>query len=119
MTRTNEQIAEDYTKFRGRCQELSSKACEEDPSLTLVRGHYYCLIWGTREPHWWTVRGDGSIHDPTKAQFPSNGSGVYEPFDGIIPCSNCGKDVLEEDASFDSNYAFCSDLCHGRFIGIY
>lgn len=48
----------DYLKFRGKCKELSEAACAEDPSLALVRGHYYCPIWNVTEPHWWTVRPD-------------------------------------------------------------
>lgn len=108
-----------YLEFRGRCKELSEEACTADPSLTLVRGHYYCPIWNTEEAHWWTTRPDGSVFDPSKAQFPSNGLGIYTPFDGMINCSNCGKEMKEEEASFDSNYAFCSNWCHGCFVGVY
>ena len=107
-----------YIRYRGRCKELSAAACEEDPSLTLVRGHYYCPIWNRDEPHWWTVRQDGTIHDPTREQFPSGGSGIYTPFTGIIPCAECGKEIAEEDADIEGNYAFCSYSCHGRFIGV-
>jgi hypothetical protein len=108
-----------YLKFRGKCKELSEEACSKDPALTLVRGHYWCPIWNSEEQHWWTVRPDGTVFDPTRAQFPSNGVGVYTPFNGLLNCSNCGKEMKEEDASFDSNYCFCSGLCHGRFVGIY
>lgn len=108
----------DYSKFRGKCKEMSQKACIDDPTLTLVRGHYYCPIWNTREPHWWTVRKDGSIYDPTKSQFPSAGNGEYEPFDGFIECAECGKRIPEEEADIDGNHAFCSYLCHGRFVGV-
>jgi hypothetical protein len=111
--------AEGYRKFRGRCKELSEAACAADPTLTLVRGHYYCPIWGTNEPHWWCVKPDGTIVDPTREQFPSAGNGIYTPFDGNVTCSNCGKQMRESEASFDSNYAFCSNLCHGRFVGVY
>ncbi len=122
---TSDQVAvsysleDGYRLFRGRCKELSEAACKNDPTLTLVRGHYYCPIWNTAEPHWWTVRQDGSIHDPTKWQFPSRGLGFYEPFDGTVDCGNCGKTVKEEEASIDGRYAFCSHQCHGRFVGIY
>lgn len=110
---------EGYRIFRGRCRELSEQACLDDPTLTLVRGHYYCPLWNTVEPHWWTVRPDGTIFDPTKDQFPSKGRGSYEPFDGTVECADCGKRMKEEEASIDGNYAFCSTLCHGRFVGIY
>ena len=112
-------MAEDnYLKFRGKCKELSEAACTADPSLTLVRGHYYCPVWNTEEPHWWTVRPDGSIHDPTKLQFPSAGMGTYTPFNGMVICAHCQKDIPEEEASLESNYAFCSTRCHMRFVGL-
>lgn len=109
---------EGYRLFRGRCKELSEEACFHDPSLTLVRGHYFCPIWNTEEPHWWTTRPDGSIHDPTKLQFPSAGMGIYTPFNGMLECSECGKSIKEEEASLESNYAFCSMKCHMRFVGL-
>lgn len=118
MSRTDKEIQNDYLKFRGKCKEYSQELVENDPSLTLVRGYYFCPIWGTNEQHWWVKDSKNNIIDPTKAQFPSNGLGIYEEFDGNIECSNCGKSVKEEDASFDSNYCFCSYLCHGKFVGI-
>ena len=114
-----ERAAEGYKRYRGRCKELSEAACAADPTLTLVRGYYFCPLWGTEEPHWWCVTPDGTIHDPTREQFPSAGLGIYTPFNGMVACAECGKEVKEEEASLDSNYAFCSDLCHGRFVGVY
>jgi hypothetical protein len=78
------EIAEGYQLYRGKCRELSEAACAEDATLKLVRGHYYCPVWRSVEPHWWTERPDGSIYDPTAKQFPSGGSGVYTPFDGKV-----------------------------------
>jgi hypothetical protein len=109
----------DYLLYRGKCKELCESACSEDKTLNLVRGHYYCPIWNTEEPHWWTVRVDGTINDPTKNQFPSRGLGIYTPFDGIVLCAECGKEVAEEDASKEGNYAFCCVRCHGRFVGVF
>ena len=109
----------DYEKYRGKCKEMCDALCATDPSLTLVRGHYFCPIWNRDEPHWWTVTPQGVIVDPTKDQFPSRGLGVYTPFDGLIACSNCGKQVKEEDADIDGNYAFCSYNCHGQFVGVF
>ncbi len=110
---------EGYKCYRGRCRELSEAACAADATLTLVRGHYWCPIWNTTEAHWWTVRPDGSVHDPSKAQFPSEGMGTYAPLTGLIPCAECGKEVREEDADIEGNYAFCAYFCHGRFVGVY
>jgi len=109
----------DYKKYRGKCQEFCELAVKNDPSLTIVRGHYYCPIWNSSEPHWWTVRLDGTIYDPTANQFPSRGNGIYTPFSGLIPCSECGKEIKEEDADIDGNYAFCSYRCHSNFVGIF
>jgi hypothetical protein len=108
----------DYMKYRGKCKELSEAAIESDSTLRLVRGYYYCPIWNSQEPHWWTASPDGKIHDPTKDQFPSKGGGMYEEFDGKIECSECGKEMNEDEADIEGNYAFCSYTCHGRFVGV-
>lgn len=110
----------DYEKYRGKCKAMSEAACKADPTLTLVRGHYYCPVYG-EQPHWWTVHPDGTINDPTKDQFPSKGTGHYEPFDGMATCAECGEKVPEAEADIGGNghYAFCSGACHGRFVGVY
>ena len=108
----------DYQKYRGKCKEMSEALVAVDPTLTLVRGHYHCLVWG-KQPHWWVKRPDGTVVDPTKDQFPSKGAGEYVEFDGNIECSNCGKPMKEEDADIEGNYAFCSYECHGRFVGVF
>ncbi len=109
----------DYIKFRGKCKELSEAACASDPTLKLVRGHYYCPFWNSNEPHWWCERKDGTVYDPSKDQFPSKGAGIYMPFDGILHCSQCDKEILEENADIEGNYVFCSYKCHGRFVGAF
>lgn len=108
----------DYMKYRGKCKEFCDAAVAADPSLTLVRGHYFCPLWSRDEPHWWCTRPDGSIVDPTALQFPSKGHGIYTHFDGHVECAECGKDMIEADARFDSNYAFCSTRCNAKFVGI-
>lgn len=111
-------MTSDYLKYRGKCKELCEQAIKEDASLKLVRGFYYCPIWNVEEMHWWTTRPDGSIFDPSAKQFASKGHGDYREFDGTYKCSECGKSVLEADAQFESNYVFCSDVCHMRFVGL-
>jgi hypothetical protein len=108
----------DYLKFRGKCREMAEAAILQDPTLRLVRGHYYCPLWNTEEAHWWCVRPDGSIFDPTARQFPSKGLGEYVEFDGVVECAQCGKEIPEEEARFDSRYAFCSSACNRRFVGL-
>lgn len=107
----------DYLQFRGKCKEMSESLVSQDPTLTLVRGHYLCPYWG-EQPHWWVKDQNGKVIDPTSRQFPSKGAGEYIEFDGNVDCSQCGKTMREEDADFESNYAFCSTKCHMRFVGL-
>lgn len=109
---------EGYAKYRGKCKELSEAAVAKDSSLRLVRGYYYEPIWGTIEQHWWTVREDGTIYDPTKDQFPSRGLGTYEEFDGWYNCEECGKEIEEKDAVYCGNYVVCSNQCAMRLVGL-
>lgn len=117
MTGIAEELS-DYQKYRGKCKEMSEALVVEDPTLVLVRGHYHCPIWG-EQAHWWARRPDGTVVDPTKDQFPSRGIGEYVEFDGRVACSNCGKEVLEEEADVEGRYAFCSYECHGKFVGAF
>ena len=107
-----------YLTYRGKCKEMSEAAVAVDPTLTLVRGHYVCPFWG-EQAHWWCKRRDGSIVDPSKDQFPSKGHGAHLEFDGMVQCSECGKQMREEEADYESNYCFCSYECHGRFVGVF
>lgn len=107
----------DYS-LRGKCKEMAEAAVKADPSLTLVRGHYHCPIWG-KQAHWWAKRADGSIVDPSVAQFPSGGIGEYEPFVGEVECDNCGKPMTEDTAwRLEGKYAYCSYTCYGEFVGV-
>lgn len=96
--------------LRGRCHELSLAHIEAHPDHRLVRGWYHCPIWG-REEHWWTVGPDGTIHDPTAAQFPSGGLGEYEEYRGLLACEQCGREVAEDEALHYGRFHFCSDTC--------
>lgn len=108
----------DYLRYRGRCKELAENAIQNDPSLRLVRGYYYCPIWNHKDPHWWCVTSDGTIVDPSAKQFPSKGRGTYTEFDGRIPCAECGAELDESTALFESNYAFCNGTCLMKFVGL-
>lgn len=99
----------------GRCGEVTLAMLAAFPELTRVRGHYLDPLWGERE-HWWLVTPWGEIIDPTAAQFPSRGRGVYTPWPQGQPeptgiCANCGKSV------YDSGTC-CSDEC-GRAYAAY
>ena len=106
-----------YSKYRGKCKEYVDNAIEKDSTLTAVRGHYCCPFWGM-QAHWWCIRQDGTIFDPTIEQFPKPHIGDYIPFDGTFDCSQCGKRILEEQAVLNGNYAFCSTACAMRFVGL-
>jgi len=97
----------------GRCKEVTLQMQEVFPELKRVRGHYYCWIWGRRE-HWWLRDPDGKPVDPTAAQFPSKGEGIYEEWVEGDPeptgkCLNCGEYVYD-----DGN--FCNDSCRRAFM---
>lgn len=104
--------------YRGKCFEKSSEAVRKDPSLTLVRGHYLCLFLNEKIQHWWTVRSDGTIYDPTKNQFISGGVGDYIPFDGTCECEQCGNKHPEENSIMHGRYPLCSMSCLFEFVGL-
>ena len=97
----------------GQCVEVTRRMKESCPELERIRGHYYCTAWGERE-HWWLIDSDGNVVDPTAEQFPSNGRGVYIPWNEGTPeptgmCPNCGEHC------FDGDY-FCSDKCGKEYV---
>lgn len=103
------------TSLRGKCQEYAEKAVADDPTLRLVRGWYHDPVWGSEE-HWWTVRPDGSILDPTAAQFPMGGvTAWYQEFTGLYPCQECGTEVPEADLV---QGGLCSGECFMRMVGL-
>lgn len=104
----------DYS-LRGKCREMATQLVEQSPGLTLVRGHYYCPVWG-KQPHWWCQTLGGEIVDPSASQFPSLGSGAYEPFDGTFECENCGADVIEDEAYTVERHVYCDYTCYGRDV---
>lgn len=106
-----------YLKFRGKCKEFSTKLCERNPELILVRG-WYTPIASKKEQHWWCKSPDGQIIDITRLQFPCCGQGEYEEFDGTVECEQCGKSVPEKDIVAAGNYPVCSHECYGRLVGL-
>lgn len=110
---------ENYARYRGKCLEMSNAAVKADPTLRLARGYYVCPFWG-RQAHWWTVRPDGSIYDPSVLQFPSAGGGAtYEEItEDIFPCEQCGKPTHVEEATIDGHHLFCSTDCYRQCVGV-
>lgn len=105
--------------LRGTCRAAAETAVRHDPTLRLARGWYHCPLWGP-QAHWWAVRPNGRIVDPTAAQFPSGGLGEYEEFTGMAPCVHCGRPTAEDAGIIFGNghYLACSSRCHGIFIGV-
>lgn len=108
----------DYMRYRGKCKEMCDDAIKADPSLRIVRGFYFDPIWNREEEHWWTVKTDGSIYDPSIKQFPSKGHGIYTEFDGNVSCEQCGKILPEEDCMMQGRFPVCSDRCAMRLVGL-
>lgn len=106
-----------YRLLAGKCKLVCEAIAKADPQWTLTRGHYVCTVWGPRA-HWWLTSKDGVVYDPTVFQFPAPRMGSYEPFSGRVSCAECGKEMDESEAEFESNYAFCSGKCHMRFVGL-
>ena len=102
--------------LRGKCKDLSYAAVEADPTLRIVRGYYWCPIWNKEEQHWWTEKEDGSIYDPTAAQYPSNGLGTYTEFTGMVVCEECGLEVPKEKARIYGSHAVCSGKCASSML---
>ena len=112
-----------YQTFRGKCKRYCEAELQLDPTLTLVRGHIFVAAWPSEpdQAHWWCRRADGTILDPTWRQFPfieAPPPELYTEFDGRVTCAECGKEMDEKDARTESNYAFCSSRCYGRFVGL-
>lgn len=107
----------DYMLYRGKCKEMAEAAIQTDPTLKLVRGWYLCPIWG-KQGHFWAVKPDGTIVDPTVKQFPTAGVGAeYIPYDGCDNCEFCGKRVAEKDAHIAHGHFYCSYECYGHDVG--
>lgn len=60
----------------GKCHRYAIAMAEAFGYRT-VHGTYYCTVWGLRA-HSWCVDRDNYVVDPTAAQFPSRGLGVYD-----------------------------------------
>ena len=108
----------DYEQYRGKCKEYCEIAIKNDPTLTIIRGYYYCPVWDREEQHWWTKMANGSTYDPTSNQFPSRGAGIYTEFDGNITCEECGLTVQEEHATMVGRFPCCSNNCAMKLVGL-
>jgi len=102
--------------MKGKCYEYSVRAILLDPTLILAKGHYYCPFTNRKYPHWWCVRKDGSIYDPTASQFLSNGEGEYLQATDFVVCEVCGKEVAEKNAFWSGKHPACSGRCFEKMV---
>jgi hypothetical protein len=99
----------------GKCQAATGEMVAAFPELTIVRGHVEAS-WGRRS-HFWCTAPDGSIVDPTAAQFPALfGYDPWKPGDEIMvgKCMNCGEEIWAAVTTLDEPPArqfHCSDRC--------
>lgn len=109
-----------YHVFRGKCKEACEALQKVIPELTLHRGWYNQPGWPKDScHHWWLQSPEGNIVDPTMFQFPTPGlNNLYEEFNGIVECSECGKEMKEEDAHFAGRYPVCSNECYKSLVGL-
>jgi hypothetical protein len=97
----------------GRCAEITQQMAKAFPELRRERGHYLCHTWGERE-HWWLLDPEDHIVDPTAAQFPSRGTGMYIPWEEgqeepTGRCLNCGEYCYGQRT-------FCSSACENAAV---
>jgi hypothetical protein len=116
----------DYTRrhngvLLGKCKEATEEMCAAFPELTKVAGHVHCE-WGKRG-HFWATTADGTIVDPTRAQFP--GAIAYEAWSPgqtvrVGRCMNCGADIWRESNDLKSvrREEICGEDC-ARALGDY
>lgn len=100
---------------RGACSTATLEMVEAFPELRRAGGFVF-VAWG-RDEHFWCVAPDGSIVDPTAAQFPG-GVFRYDELDlndpktrEIVPtgyCMNCGGDTFK-------GATFCDQDCEADF----
>lgn len=107
----------------GQCAAVTLMMVAKFPELMRVRGHYLDVVWGPRE-HWWCVTSDGKIVDPTAAQFPTAGTGHYEPWtDGdeepIGKCLECGEYCWESQRGTDNFCCQKHEMAYMRYLNTY
>lgn len=108
-----------YNGFvRGKCQPATLEMQAAFPELRIAAGFAH-VSWG-RDQHFWCVAPDGSVVDPTAAQFqlPIH----YEELDlndpktrELVPigkCMNCGEETYVASLSAD----MCSQKCADDFV---
>ena len=100
----------------GLCKEAVNEMAAAFPELTRVPGHVYS-VWGKRA-HWWLTAPDGTIVDPTRAQYP--GPITYEPFkEGdevrLGRCMECGAEIWGTNPEAVYSTCLCNETCERNY----
>lgn len=91
----------------GQCRAASAAMAAAFPELRVARGHYRPWAGPRDYPHWWCVAPDGTVVDPTAAQFDGVGPGDYVEHTGPEPtgrCPHCGEYAY-------GGQTFCTSTC--------
>lgn len=97
------------------CNSFTTKFVKKFPHLKRQAGFYGSgrVAGSPGSEHWWCVDVDGTIVDPTAAQFLPGG--VYTPLDPskhdvkLGRCMNCGADIYGKIS--DGSKCVCSQDC--------
>lgn len=94
-----------------QCGVATQRLVKDHPELERVRGGVV-LFTGNFAHHWWCITPDGTIIDPTAAQF--TGIVSYHPRDESQPaptgkCPNCGEYCYDDND-------FCSKRCERSYL---
>lgn len=111
----------EYPEFTlGKCEEAVTEMKAAFPELEVVRGHALCPPpWNVRG-HWWLKTKDGTIVDPTAAQFTA-GIFSYEEWHEGDPvelgiCRDCGEPIWGDPKTFEGSTDFCDEACANRYM---
>lgn len=104
-----------------RCVEATREMVEAFPELRRVAG-WCCYSGGFEQEHFWCVAPDGTIVDPTAAQFENiEGYREFQPGDEVRVgrCMNCGSGIYAAvESLMDPRYSrsACGSECERELL---
>lgn len=116
--------------LRAQCGPFTKAFIEKFPELSLRSG-FIMFRSGFRSEHFWCVKEDGTIVDPTVDQFhwdpimePAPRYKVFNPEEDEVylgKCPNCGEEIhgISEGPNALDFTGYCDDECaaeYGRYV---